>query len=830
MHTPHSVTRTLAFALMAGMTMVTGLTGQDTKTIAIPADPQAALAAMPISKPVAAGQALSVVDGETKKYLVGVDVLVLPNIRDKEMQKASQALGEQVGDKYDRKTAMMILGTMYGERYQTNAEGVVYLPKGPAVFAMIFHDGMSASWQPGSKDTVALHEPRYVHVLVHDSRGQPARNVAVGLDEQGSFFHARVRATTNKAGTCRLEIEESLRSDKLVVQAIVASHEAIKNEFEVSELTDKPLQLKLPPCGQVRFILYGEDERPVRMLKSALLYIERDPQKRRSMFGPSVWATPTKLDADGALFTHVCLGLKLSVHATIEGVGNTVKFESDGPTREREMIIVEGRLKVGPPIISLRIIDQQGQPVANQDIGTLQRSKRRYKYNTDKTDAEGRLGLSLEDVPDSIYLIHRKEGDRTTYLGAARIKCKDFKPGKQDLGDVQLVDEPVIVHGQVIDEDRQPVAGLWLRGAATIAATGSGGGSSRGQQWHFEHRVCTDAQGRFEIRELHPLNVPLKLWIEGSEWATADKTISLTTDGSNQIIKASRAGHLEGTLNGDMGGNTLEVTAIARDGGTNHRGTVRDGKFELHGLPSGAFDLKFGNGFTIENVTVPKKGQPQDPRLQDIDWLKHFQLITTKVTDEAGTPLQITTVTMLDESGRPLSGKKIWPDARGIVRQIVRTGKLQLRIESAGYVTQVVSSDIADRTIRLKAIAPIKVRITGMPKLPPGLKAALAISDNPERRRLRGPNLRNGRATVRPTMLGKSYIVLSLTHDTGLQLPVGWYDQLRINLDQPPIGFEVTATSKPGPELELALDKKMLDQLAEIIAEAKELLREHVKE
>jgi len=831
MHTTRLLTRLLAFALITCLTLVADLTAQASKPIAIPEDPQAALAAKTISKPVADGQALSIADGKTRKYLADVDILVLPNIRDKRMQEGSKALSEQVGKKHDRKTAMMILGILYGERYRTNAEGIAYLPKGPAVFAMVFHKGMTATWQPGSKTTIELQEPRYVHVVVHNSRGKPARNVVVGLDEQSTYISPLVTAKTDKNGLCRLEIEESLRSEKLVVQAMIASRDAVKNEFHVNELTDKPLQLTLPPCGHVRFILYGADERPVKMLKGALLHIERDPQQRGGLYGPSEWATPSQLDPDGAMFAHVSLGLKLTVHATVKGVGNTVKFASAGPTRENEMIIVEGRLKIGPPIISFRIVDQQGQPVVNQDIGTLMRSEQRYKYNTDKTDAEGRLGLSLENVPDSIYFIRRKAGDRTVYLGAARIQCEDLQPGKQDLGDVQLVDEPVIVRGQVLNESKQPVAGLWLRGAATIAATGIGGGTTRGQQWHFEHRVCTDKEGRFEIRELHPLDVPLKLWPEGSEWTTVERAVELLTDGSNQVIDVRRAGHIEGTFKGDMAGDTIEVRAYPVDGGATHRATVRNGKFELHGLASGTYNLKFEKrgGFKIENVTVPKPGQPQDPRLQDIDWLKHFQVITTKVTNEAGTPLEICTVTVLDESGRGVSGKTVWPKDGGIVRQIARTGKLQLRVESSGHLTRVVTGDIADRHIKLKSIAPIKVRIKGVPDLPVGLEVRLDVTDDRNSRISIGARLRKERATLRPKVLGKTYVVLSLAYDSHVALPPDAILQLDGILATDPISFEVTSTSKPGPEREFTLDKESIDKLNAIIDEAKELLKEHIK-
>jgi len=820
--------RLLASVALAGLSLVADLTAQEPKPLEIPKDPMAAMKAMPIAEPVADGQTITVIDDVTKKPIAGANVLLFPELT-RELQQTSRQMRQQLGDNTDDKVKQLIFGVLFAKRFVTDANGVTKVPEAEQAFAFIVHEDMSKMWHSGLKDPVALKPTRHVTVKVTNSRGKPARDVAVGLAYQDSHFYARAKATTDKTGTCRLEINERITNDKLRIVAMIATDEPVQHDFLASKLTDEPLTLQLPPCGQVRFILYGEDERPAKLLERASLSVKTDGMRR----GRSSGIAPTRLEADSALFAYVALDLRLDVAATIKDVQQPISFASKGPTREHEMIVVEGRLKVGPPILRMRVLDQQGKPLANRVVGALKRSEQYYDYLTDQTDADGFLSLSVSDKkPDSIYILLREESEGTSYLGAARIECPNLKPGKQDFGNVQLEEEPVVVKGRLLDTNQQPVAGLWLQGRTTIASNGSGGGSSSGRQWHFNHRVRSDEQGRFELRELHPLDHPIQLSIIDNEWSSADVVLKATADGSEQTFHVSRAGSLSGTLADAYEGMRLDVSATPQEGGKKQTADVRDGKFTFTRVPVGTYDIKFGrrSGFTLKGVNVAKAGEPQDPRLQDINWQEHFQVIETKVTDEQGKPLKNILVWCLEKDGNGWGGGGARTNKDGICRQLAPKKKLQIKVEQVGYVKQVFTEDVANLHIKLKAIAPVKVHIAGLPKMPEGIYANVAqtigqgflMGHSPAR-------LKKGRGTIRPNKLGKFQLSLSLSLPYRSDLPANVRNQLFKITRGGHVSFELEATSKPGPVQELTLDEDDVALLTEILDELKEVLKQHKK-
>lgn len=822
--------RLLAHAALACLTFVANLTAQEPKPLEIPVDPMAALAAMPIADPIADGRVITVIDGATKKPIAGANVLLFPPLTE-ELRKTSQRMRLQLGENASNKIKQLTFGVLFAKRFVTDANGVAKVPNVEPAFAFVVYQDMSAMWNSGLSAPVTLQPTRYVKVKVTDCRGKPARGVTVGLCYQDSHFYARARATTDKTGTCRIERNKRIQRDKLRVVAMIATDEPVQLDFLASESTDEPLALQLPPCGQVRFILYGEDERPAKLLERATLVIKPNDMMHR----PPMRVAPARFEADGALFAHVGLGLRVEVQANINGIRESINFASKGPTREHELIVVEGRLNVGPPILRLRVLDQQGQPLANQDVGTLKRSKQYFDHITDTTDADGYLNIPVSNrKPDRIYILLREESEGTVYRGAAHIECANLKPGKQDFGDVQLEEEPVIAKGQLLDPNKQPVPGVWLRGRTTIASNGSGGGSSSGKRWYFTHRVRTDKDGRFELRELHPLDHSIQLSIQGKEWAHADGTLEVTPDGSEQTFAVSRAGTLSGTCAEPLEGMLLEVTATRRGSNRKHMGQIADGKFSIINLPAGTYDVEIGKqgGLVVKGVELPKPGEPQDARLQNIKWREHFQVIETKVTDDEGKPLQRVLVwCLVKQEGGGWSGSGARTNEDGIARQLAPKKDLQIKVEPEGYLKQVFTEDVTNLHVKLKAIAPIKVHIVGLPKLPDGIFANVSVESVQARffRRGQGGRLKKGRCTVQPDNLGKCELQLSLA----VSYTNGWPNNVRKQLariaQSGHVSYEAEATSKPAAEKQFTLEEEDLALLNEILDEIKEVLKQHNK-
>jgi hypothetical protein len=809
------------------------LFAQDKKPIELPKDPHAVIAAMPIADPVADGHVVTVIDGDTKKPIASADVIVLTNTNSEAFRKRAtellQALQQQIPD---REQGLLTMFAMLGTRYQSNAEGIAKIPTGDDTVAVVVSRTRQAQWSPKLEGPLELSAPRFVTVQVLNSRGKPARNVQVGVGQQSNYFHASVTGKTDAAGNCKLQLPKRLRGNDMLVAAQIASSKRIDAAFQADAIPDEPLQLRLPPCGQVRFILYGEDERPAKALRRAVLNwtLTNGGDMRGARMTTAT--QPTQLDPDSAMFSHVALDLDISISAFILGVPEALQFKAKGPTREHEMIIVDGRINIGPPIVSFRVLDQQGQPLANKDLGRVSYSANNYNYSSTKTDANGEITIAFqEEPPESIYLLRRGKSEGTNYRGAVRITLAELKPGKQKLADVKLQDEPVIASGTIVDAEGKPVAGLWLRSPTTITSGDSGGGSIGQERWYHAHRVRTDEQGHFEIREVAPADHALQLSVDSKDWAPLEGAFTLNVGDKDETFRVGVATQLQGEFLGDLEDTRLNLKAINRATKKEVRGSMRNGKYAIIGIPAGSYDITFGRNadYKIEDVQSAKKGEAQDARLRSDEWTKHFQLLETTVTDENDKPLEDITVWyyVSRKNGRSGSGARTNKD--GKARRLAPFKNSSVEVKVAGYEPQVFEKDLKDLTVRLRPVAAIEVQIVGMPKLLSGVLAQVAVSRPGVRINSSAGNaLANGRATVQPQTLGKCQFSITLRPDYRRELTNQDRQALRRALNHAPITFELTGTRKPTEARVFKLDQDTIADIQACLDEARELLKKKV--
>jgi protocatechuate 3,4-dioxygenase beta subunit len=810
------------------------LFSQDKKPIEFPKDPATAIAAMPITKPIADGQVITVIDGDTKKPIANADVIVITDARDEAFQKRGMELQKALRQQFpDRKQGRLMMVIMLGTRYQTNAQGIAKIPAGDDTVGVVVSGTRQAQWSPRLKGPLELFAPRFVTVQVLNSRGKPARNVEVGLGRQSNYFQATVRGNTDATGICKLELSDRQRGNDMRVAALIASTKSIEADFKADAIPDEPLQLHLPPCGQVRFILYGEDERPSKALKRAILNWTQ-PTNERMRGARMTHTQPSQLDPDGAMFSHVALNLDITVSAYIKDVPEALLFKAKGPTREHEMIIVDGRINTGPPIVSFRVLDQQGQPLANEALGKVLYSSDNHDYSFTKTDATGQITIAFQRAPpESIYLLRRSKSEGTDYRGAVRITLGELKPGKQTLGDVKLQDEPVIASGTVVDAQGKPVAGVWLRSKTTIVSGGSGGGSSGQEMWYHAHRVLTDEQGHFEIREVAPADHVLRVSVDSEDWAPLEESFTLNAGDKGETFRVGVATQLEGELLGELDYTSLRVKAINRATSKETTGYMRNGKYTIKGLPAGSYDIAFGRNadYKIEKVQSVKKGEAQDPRLRSDEWTKHFQVLETTITDENNKPLENVTVWYYVSRNNGRSGSGVRTDKEGNTRRLAPIKNSSIEVRIPGYEPQVFDKDLKDLKVKLLQIAAIEVQIIGMPKLPDGVFAQALVSHEGGRqmRSGTGAHLVNGRATVHPQGIGKCTLMITLVADYRRKQSNQVRNALRRALNLQPITFELTGTRKPTDPKVFKLDQDTIDNIQACLDDAREALKKKDK-
>ena len=157
---------------------------------------------------------------------------------------------------------------------------------------------------------------------------------------------------------------------------------------------------------------------------------------------------PTEHATDNLMFDCVEIGHDVAVTVEVAGMAKPLVFHGKGPTRQGELVVVDGRLSVGPPILSFRIVDQQGQPVVKERVGLGVRSEHQWRTSDAVTDADGRIVLPLASVEEKdLWVLRRRASASTEYCGAVHKVLGSVTPGQQELGDLRLVDEPVVARG-----------------------------------------------------------------------------------------------------------------------------------------------------------------------------------------------------------------------------------------------------------------------------------------------------------------------------------------------------------------------------------------------
>lgn len=822
--------RTL-FALIANLLLLELLTAQAPDKVEVPEDPFAAIEAMKVHPPVADGYEVTVIDGDTKQPIAGASVMALGDVRNDAAREHARKLEKAMRERnFDRRTLQVAMSAMMGTRYRTDENGVARIPRLERAMAIVIFEKRIGRWDSRRKAPAELFAPRFAKVEVVNARGKPARDVEIGLGTDSNYFHAFERRRTDKDGRCEIDIGDYRNQGALRLQAMIVSQEEIFVKVPEDAKLDEPFRLQLPPCGMVRFILYGDDDRPSNDLERAVLNFTLKADSRPRM-GRQTSMTPTRLDPDGAMFSHVGLDLDISVWAKLKSVPDGITFKAKGPTREHEMIIVDGRINAGPPIASFRVLDQQGQPLANEPLGRVFYSERRYQYADAKTDAEGMLTLTFKDeLPEAVYLIRRADGLGTRYRGAAKFVTGELKPGRQTLDDVQLQDEPVIASGTVIDMDGKPVASVWLSSKTTITSSGSGGGSRSGERVYYRHRVQTDEQGRFEMRELSAVDNELRISLESDEWTLAEGAVKLAVGDKNEIIKVASATTIEGELLGDLGDTHLEMKVVNRETSREFSGSVHKGKFTFPQLPAGDYDVSFGRNkdFVIENVRSRKKGEEQDPRLKTKDWQQHFELVEVTVTDENDKPLKDVVVYYYVTYKNGSTGNGVYTDENGKARRLSPLKNTYIEVRQKGYEPQKIEKDFNNRVVKLKAVAPVDIRFVGMPEFPDPTYAQVRVVGA----RFYGSDqgrIKEGRTKVYPTNIGKVTIELRVGTDYVRDMPRETRDALRRAMNLRPIKFEIKGTRTPGPVQEIQLEEGLIEDIQACIDDAKEVLKQKDK-
>ncbi|HEX5054570.1 MAG TPA: hypothetical protein VFZ65_22530 [Planctomycetota bacterium] len=648
-----------------------------------------------------------------------------------------------------------------------------------------------------------LLRPTALFVLAVDAAGEPVEGVNLSVD-------GWTRGTTDRRGEAVLDLRSSLRQpgQDLQVCAELGCHPPPSVSVRRDELPRLPVRLPLPATGQVRVLVYGDDEQPRNDVRSVELRTSPE-QVGIAMRG--------QRDASGATF-RTALGLAFEATAQVAGIAGHLQATGAGPTQPGELVVLDVRGTMGPPVLSMRVLGLDGQPVCGEMLGYVLSCAAWHRGAVVTSDDEGRVRIALPTpLPEGTELIvlRRGEADESAYLGAARRPiAAGLRSGENAMPDLQLVTEPIVLAGQVVDENGKPMAGVELRCAPGWMRPHGGLGGGSGRQF-FHHVVRSDADGHFEVRDLvRPETVQFAAVIRGYELDGKHDFVTGTRDAR---LVMRRQGRVRFVLEGvpEMPHDVLVVYFVAPgeepEDGIDLRGDrwvqKAAGRYEVVlRLHRNGPDL-----VRLPDVVV----EPGVDRELPIAWQQFATLVK---------------VTVVEPDGRPGAGRIVWNRVRkergGYSADGVRTdpnGECSLlvpkdggwlAIEEFGMRAVVLEGVTGDQRIVLQPQLTLHVELRGDRELPAGAKVQFQL----EHQGRPGPLQASSRGHVEARGAGLVGMVDEPgTYEVRMQV----WERIADNRFQrrTVLWGTVDVTDQPGPQsfaLELSADqRRVFDELRE---------------
>jgi hypothetical protein len=660
---------------------------------------------------------------------------------------------------------------------------------------------------------------RQIVVSVKDADGRATRGVPIVLghlrsigDEQDfSRLDRGATALTDAAGRAVLTIPAGTEITQLHAQALVLAEPPVR-----LSLAAMPAEaaLQLPPCGQVRVLVYDDQEHP----RSGIAGIALRMVGNRRFFDHL--DVPGEPEAEGAQFHHVALGLQLEARAALAGVNGALVARRAGPTRVGELVVIDLREQEGMQV-SCRLLGLDGRPVAAARLGFVVRWDRNCQVTEVETGADGTFRYQVPDAlasrADVALTLVRRGAEGRGYLGSLAIPVGEPWRGERDLGDLALQQEPSLVRGRVLDPQGRPVAGLAITAplAVTMGVTGLEVRTRRAPR----HDVVTDTDGRFEFFELAGPPVALPVEVHG-DWLLPPTTIA--TGGAPIDIAVLAPSKLRLQLTGVPEGvvvpgvRLLQQEQMRANGPgmilpADTRTTQAGGVLEFTGLLPGTYDLELGAAlgwgpFRLRDLAITPGVDCADARLQCKDWSSSLQLVSLRIIGPAGEPVAAS-VSIYEVAAHGFSGVGV-PMRVGQPLPVLLAKGRRLVVEAADSCTEVITDPPAQLEVRLRPRPRVRLAIARGELWPAGLRVQLGSPDSDFLGSARVEVSTSGEAqlSMQPRRIGKVAVTISAPVGDGSWRPA-WNGEIDVaaSADEQLVELPITpeqlaALRSPAPQ------------------------------
>jgi hypothetical protein len=502
-----------------------------------------------------------------------------------------------------------------------------------------------------------------------------------------------------------------------------------------------PIQLAVPDTGSVAVGVSGGSGGRL----SLRLGVDTGRPRRSWAMRPGV----RELHLEGHRVIIDKVGLGLALRLEVEDLSGEMAIESrtfPGPRARGETVEVGVTLQDRRPAVKGRVVDARGAPLANRKLVMQLRSLINTVVNTTvtslQTDGDGRFRLVLRrGDEESVLREVRSAGGHADGMIRVRSRGGGLLEGRVslgegqidgiiDLGQIVMMEAPVVVSGRVVDDRERPIPKVSID-----AATPGWGGSSP----FAPSSRLTDAEGRFSIRSIADSGeVRLSFACAGyhAPAAVADPnqrdhghdprvpaarpptrglmTVPIGTHDVTLVLR--RGGGLVGSLRLDPG-VALETVQVSLQAEVTRPGSARrvelgpDGSFAVESLAPGAMTLRIRDLMTwsellkIPDIEILPGEICRDPRLQGIDLRgridKDYVTYELRVMDRSGRALEHASVhsqgMIIGAEGK----RQFSTDERGRLSLVSVGPKLGVHVTKSEYVDVTTEMQPGENEIRL---------------------------------------------------------------------------------------------------------------------------------
>jgi len=643
--------------------------------------------------------------------------------------------------------------------YRADEEGFARIrkPKGPLILAGeapgLFHFAMFPTAPGMARLTLRLEAEVAVQVLVLDEAGRPRAGVPVVVRAAQAFFSMPVThevtasdgLATLRNFTAIAQFSDSMDYDYEVAVAAPLP-EAVMAPLDLEVLSPEPIVLRLPATGSAVVEVLDLEGRPAADGTTVTLAEpEGENESQPRIEGMPQAGQASAVTVRGrASFPVVGLGLQLRASARLEGYPSAVTVEAAGPVRPGEEVRLRLQPERGPTWLTARLLDPQGQPLAEQQIQILLVSTaagdRDVDYSTARTDRDGRFRYGMDPpsvdpgVRRTLKIASLGEGGRPFQITAApRAElelAREYAPGVHDLGDIRLVPPPLLATGIVLAPDGRPVAGARVVFQVLKRGTPEEGWWS--SDW--ESSAESDESGAFRLYGApeDPENRPVRL--EARKEGYRPGHAGFVPGQEGLTIRLDGAGRLRGSVLLDQGLEPSDLKVLfveeREEGGSRSRYANWDkNEFYWDSLEpgTGRVDIRADGSdepiHSVPDIQVIVGQENQDTRLQDIDLRGRLRHIRLEFVDERGRRVDQVVLTSLDPE------RRFWEyEWDGEMDLLVVEDLPPLLVSAEGYMSERLQDVREDRKVVLRQGAALEFLLDNPPALEEGWFLGLGLA------------------------------------------------------------------------------------------------------